>query len=274
MTTSLAFFLFATPSGMSGFPLLLLVAMFAMLYLLMIRPQQKRQKQWQSMLANIKTGDRVTTAGGIRGTILSLKDDTVIIRVAPDNLKLEIAKSAIASVTTRKPDGHPAQALVPQLQSFRQEKRNHEEESQEQSCADHCGPGGLPLRHLRHPVGLSGKALLEAMSKRIHLGLDLQGGAHLILQVQVLEAVNAETDNSVQTAPAGSEEGQPGLFPGVSSPIRSGKIRPRRRHRQAGGDPHRGHLAGAIDRREQTAPVATSTPTNTTFPAAPTTSGR
>lgn len=100
VTTSLAFFLFATPSGMSGFPLLLLVAMFAMLYLLMIRPQQKRQKQWQSMLANIKTGDRVTTAGGIRGTILSLKDDTVIIRVAPDNLKLEIAKSAIASVTT------------------------------------------------------------------------------------------------------------------------------------------------------------------------------
>jgi preprotein translocase subunit YajC len=100
VTTSLAFFLFATPSGMSSFPLLLLVAMFAMLYLLMIRPQQKRQKQWQSMLANIKTGDRVTTAGGIRGTILSLKDDTVIIRVAPDNLKLEVAKSAIASVTT------------------------------------------------------------------------------------------------------------------------------------------------------------------------------
>jgi preprotein translocase subunit SecD len=48
------------------------------------------------------------------------------------------------------------------------------------------------------PSGLSGKALLEAMGKRIHLGLDLQGGAHLILQAQVLEAVNAETDNSVQ----------------------------------------------------------------------------
>ena len=48
------------------------------------------------------------------------------------------------------------------------------------------------------PSGVSGKALLAAISNRIHLGLDLQGGAHLILQVQVLEAVNAETDNSVQ----------------------------------------------------------------------------
>ena len=48
------------------------------------------------------------------------------------------------------------------------------------------------------PSGISGKALLSAISNRIHMGLDLQGGAHLILQVQVSEAVNAETDNSVQ----------------------------------------------------------------------------
>jgi len=67
----------------------------------MIRPQQKRQKQWQEMLKGIKTGDRVTTAGGIRGIILSIKDDAIIIRVAPDNLKLEVSKNAIASVTTQ-----------------------------------------------------------------------------------------------------------------------------------------------------------------------------
>ena len=66
----------------------------------MIRPQQKRQKQWQEMLSSIKTGDRVTTSGGIRGTILSIKDDAIILRVAPDNLKMEVVKSAIASVTT------------------------------------------------------------------------------------------------------------------------------------------------------------------------------
>ena len=77
-------------------PILLFIPL---LYLLMIRPQQKKQKQWQQMLNGIKSGDRITTAGGIRGTILSIKDDSIVIRVPPDNLKLEVAKSAIASVT-------------------------------------------------------------------------------------------------------------------------------------------------------------------------------
>jgi len=83
-------------------PLLLLIPL---MYFVMIRPQQKRQKQWQQMLGSIKTGDRVTTAGGIRGIILSIKDDAIIIRVAPDNLKIEVAKSAIASVTTQEDSG-------------------------------------------------------------------------------------------------------------------------------------------------------------------------
>ena len=81
-------------------PILLFIPIF---YLLLIRPQQKRQKQWQQMLEKIKAGDRVTTAGGIRGIILSIKDDVIVIRVAPDNLKLEVAKSAIASVTQEDP---------------------------------------------------------------------------------------------------------------------------------------------------------------------------
>jgi preprotein translocase subunit YajC len=99
---SLAFLAFQQTAGNSSLMALLpLVLMVAVLYLLMVRPQQKRQKQWQAMLAAIKTGDRVTTAGGIRGIILSIKDDTIIIRVAPDNLKLEVAKHAIASVTTQ-----------------------------------------------------------------------------------------------------------------------------------------------------------------------------
>jgi len=104
---SLAFFL-AAPTAGGGSPLtvLLPLLLIPVLYLVMIRPQQKRQKQWQTMLGSIKTGDRVTTAGGIRGIILSIKDDSIIIRVAPDNLKLEVAKSAIASVTTQ--EGTPA----------------------------------------------------------------------------------------------------------------------------------------------------------------------
>ena len=83
-------------------PLLLLIPL---MYFVMIRPQQKRQKQWQEMLGSIKTGDRVTTSGGIRGVILSIKDDAIIIRVAPDGVKLEVAKSAIGSVTTQEGPG-------------------------------------------------------------------------------------------------------------------------------------------------------------------------
>ena len=53
------------------------------------------------MLSGIKPGDRITTSGGIRGIILSIKDDAIIIKVAPDGIKMEVAKNAIASVTTQ-----------------------------------------------------------------------------------------------------------------------------------------------------------------------------
>ncbi len=103
VATSFAMWAAAPASGAGGLSMLLPILLFVpLLYLLMIRPQQKRQKQWQQMLAGIKSGDRVTTAGGIRGVILSIKDDSIILRVAPDNLKLEVAKSAIASVTTEE----------------------------------------------------------------------------------------------------------------------------------------------------------------------------
>jgi len=106
VATSFAF-LFAAPTGAAGggLTMLLPLLLIPVLYLVMIRPQQKRQKQWQAMLGSIKTGDRVTTAGGIRGVIMSIKDDTIIIRVAPDNLKLEVAKNAIASVTQEDTSG-------------------------------------------------------------------------------------------------------------------------------------------------------------------------
>jgi preprotein translocase subunit YajC len=87
--------------GGNGIMMLLPLLLIPVLYFMMIRPQQKRQRQWQEMLASIKTGDRITTAGGIRGIILSIKDDVIVIKVAPDGIKLEVAKNAIASVTTQ-----------------------------------------------------------------------------------------------------------------------------------------------------------------------------
>ena len=85
-------------SQFGGVPLLLL--MFVALYFLLIAPNQRKQKTWAAMLAALKTGDKVTTNGGIRGTIVSVKDDVLIIKTAPDGVKLEFVKSAIAAVTT------------------------------------------------------------------------------------------------------------------------------------------------------------------------------
>jgi preprotein translocase subunit YajC len=87
-------------SSLGGFPLLIL--MFVAMYFLLIAPNQRKQKKWQEMLSNLKPGDKVTTNGGIRGTIVSVKDDALIVKCAPDNVKLEMVKSAIAAATTEE----------------------------------------------------------------------------------------------------------------------------------------------------------------------------
>jgi preprotein translocase subunit YajC len=87
----------STPSWIGIAPLIFIFAIF---YFVLIMPQQRRQKKWQAMLGEIKTGDKVTTTGGLRGTIVALKDDSVHLRVPPDNLRLEVSRASISSVTT------------------------------------------------------------------------------------------------------------------------------------------------------------------------------
>lgn len=77
-----------------------LIFIFAIFYFLLIMPQQRRQKKWQHMLSELKTGDKVVTSGGIRGTIISLKDDYLQLRVPPDNLRLEVSRASVVSVAT------------------------------------------------------------------------------------------------------------------------------------------------------------------------------
>ena len=81
-------------------PIVMMVAIFAIFYFLLIMPQQRKQKKWQELLKQLKSGDRVITSGGLTGVIMSVKDDTVILRVPPDNLKLEVARSSIVTLTT------------------------------------------------------------------------------------------------------------------------------------------------------------------------------
>lgn len=79
----------------------LLLPLFLIVFVVMtILPQRGKQKKWQAMLDSLKPGDVVTTTGGLRGTILNVREEIITLRVAPDNIKLEFLKSAIASVTT------------------------------------------------------------------------------------------------------------------------------------------------------------------------------
>ena len=86
-------------------PILMMVAIFAIFYFLLIMPQQRRQKKWQAMLAQIKPGDKVVTSGGLTGAMMSVKDDAVILRVPPDNIKIEVTRSSIVTLTT--PEDRP-----------------------------------------------------------------------------------------------------------------------------------------------------------------------
>lgn len=78
------------------------ILMFAVFYFLLIRPQQKKQKQRNSMLNQIKKGDKVTTIGGLHGTIVELTDDTVVLRVN-DTTKMTFERSAINAVVSSAP---------------------------------------------------------------------------------------------------------------------------------------------------------------------------
>lgn len=90
----------ATPTQGAANPLvnfMPIILIFGIFYFLLIRPQQKKQKEHQSMLKAIKKNDNVITSGGIHGTVVNVKDTTFTLRV-DDNVKLEISKSAVSGL--------------------------------------------------------------------------------------------------------------------------------------------------------------------------------
>ena len=75
-----------------------LIAMLAIFYFLLIRPQRKKDKEVKNMLANLKVGDRITTIGGFYATIAAIKDDVITISFGPDSTKAMIARWAVRSL--------------------------------------------------------------------------------------------------------------------------------------------------------------------------------
>jgi len=91
--------LFQSPGGGGlGGVLMLPLFILVIFYFLLIFPQQKKQKRWQQMIGDLKNGDKITTQGGIRGTIIAVKDDALHLRCPPDNLRLEVSKASVVSV--------------------------------------------------------------------------------------------------------------------------------------------------------------------------------
>ena len=98
----LAFWLQQQPAAnpiMGFLPLIFIVAIF---YFLVFMPMQRQKKQQAAMLSSLQSGNEVLTTGGIVGTIVSVADDSLILRVKPDNIKLQVARSAIASLVNAK----------------------------------------------------------------------------------------------------------------------------------------------------------------------------
>lgn len=97
------FLLFAPPAGEGGGgsglfgTLIMFAAIFLIFYFLIIRPQQKRQKERTKLLSDLKKGDKVVTGSGIYGVIVGLDEKTALIQVS-DNVKLKFERSAVATI--------------------------------------------------------------------------------------------------------------------------------------------------------------------------------
>jgi len=85
----------AQPSGFAMVPML--VFTLVIFYFVLIRPQQKRQKEHAKLVSAVKTGDRVVTNSGIHGVVANMKEHTVLVKIA-DNVKVEFDRSAIVTI--------------------------------------------------------------------------------------------------------------------------------------------------------------------------------
>ena len=83
---------------------IMIIAMFALMYFLMIRPENKRKKQAQEMRNSLKKGDMITSIGGIIGRIVMVTDNTIIIETSEDRVRMELTKWAVSSVGVQTSD--------------------------------------------------------------------------------------------------------------------------------------------------------------------------
>ena len=96
----MAHFLTTTAPGGGMTSIIMIVAMIAVFYFLMIRPENKRKKEAEQMRSAVKAGDQISTIGGIIGTVVDVKGDKFVMETSADQVRLELAKWAISSNET------------------------------------------------------------------------------------------------------------------------------------------------------------------------------
>ena len=87
-------------AGGMGSTLIMLVLMLAVFYFMLIRPENTRKKEAEEMRSAVKVGDKITTIGGICGTVVSIKDDKLVIETGADQVRIELAKWAMSTNET------------------------------------------------------------------------------------------------------------------------------------------------------------------------------
>ena len=93
-------FLTATATAGMGSSVIMLVAMFAIFYFMLIRPENKRKKEAEQMRSSVRTGDKIVTIGGIVGTVVNVKESRIVIETGADQVRIELEKWAISSNET------------------------------------------------------------------------------------------------------------------------------------------------------------------------------
>ena len=82
-----------------------ILLMFGVLYFLLFLPMQRQKKQTQKMLAGLQNGDMVVTSGGVVGTIVAVEEDTLVLRIKPDNIKLQVSRSSVSGLVQEEKKG-------------------------------------------------------------------------------------------------------------------------------------------------------------------------
>ena len=115
--------------GMGGTgSLVLMVGMIAVFYFLLIRPENKRKKEAEQMRSAVKTGDQVTTIGGIIGTVVNVKDDKFVLETGADQVRIEFAKWALSTNETaaaaKKEEAKKAQEAKAKAKAAKKAEKN------------------------------------------------------------------------------------------------------------------------------------------------------